>query len=89
VSWLPLYHDMGFIACLNMPLVLGVHTIMIDPIEWVTDPRSTSVRSLQHGGTVSWHPNFAYAFMAQRVRDSSSTRSTSRRCGRWSTARSP
>jgi fatty-acyl-CoA synthase len=69
VSWLPLYHDMGFIACLNMPLALGVHTIMIDPIEWVTDPAIYLRAVAQHGGTISWHPNFAYAFMAQRVRD--------------------
>jgi fatty-acyl-CoA synthase len=69
VSWLPLYHDMGFIACLNMPLALGVHTVMIDPIEWVTDPAIYLRAVARHGGTLSWHPNFAYAFMAQRVRD--------------------
>jgi fatty-acyl-CoA synthase len=69
VSWLPLYHDMGFIACLNMPLALGVHTVMIDPIEWVTDPAIYLRAVTDHGGTLSWHPNFAYAFMAQRVRD--------------------
>lgn len=69
VSWLPLYHDMGFIACLNMPLVYGIHTVMIDPIYWVSNP-AIYLRSVsEHQGTLSWHPNFAYAFMAQRVRD--------------------
>jgi fatty-acyl-CoA synthase len=69
LSWLPLYHDMGFIACLNMPLAFGVHTIMIDPIDWVTNPL-TYLRAVgEYGATLSWHPNFAYAFMAKRVRD--------------------
>lgn len=69
VSWLPLYHDMGFIACLNMPLAYGVHTVMIDPIDWVSDP-ATYLRAVsEHRGTLSWHPNFAYAFMAKRVRE--------------------
>ncbi len=70
VSWLPLYHDMGFIACLNMPLLFGVHTIMIDPITWVTRPSLLLRAASRFGGTLSWNPNFAYAFMAQRIRDS-------------------
>jgi len=67
VSWLPLYHDMGFIACLNMPLAYGVHTVMIDPIAWVTRPSSFLKAASEHGGTLAWNPNFAFAFMASRV----------------------
>lgn len=70
LGWLPLYHDMGFIACLNMPLALGVHTVMIDPIDWVANPGIYLRAVSEYRGTLSWHPNFAYAFMAQRVRDS-------------------
>jgi fatty-acyl-CoA synthase len=69
LSWLPLYHDMGFIACLNMPLAFGVHSIMIDPIDWVTNPLVYLRAVSDYGATLSWHPNFAYAFMAHRTRD--------------------
>ena len=68
-SWLPLYHDMGFIACLNMPLFHGLHTVVLDPIEWVTSPVSLLQAISTFRATLSWNPNFAYAFMAQRVRD--------------------
>lgn len=67
VSWLPLYHDMGFVACLNMPLAYGVHTVMIDPIAWVTRPSSFLQTASEHRATLAWNPNFAYAFMAQRA----------------------
>ena len=66
-SWLPLYHDMGFIACLNMPLFAGLHTVVLDPIEWVTAPVSLLQAMSDFHATLSWNPNFAYAFMAQRV----------------------
>ena len=68
LSWLPLYHDMGFIACLNMPLVFGVHTVMLDPVDWVTDPSRFLRAATTYRATLSWNPNFAYSFMAQRVR---------------------
>jgi fatty-acyl-CoA synthase len=69
VSWLPLYHDMGFMACLNMPLARGIHTVVLDPIDWVTRP-ATFLRAVsEFDGTLAWNPNFAYAFMAERVRD--------------------
>jgi acyl-CoA synthetase (AMP-forming)/AMP-acid ligase II len=69
LSWLPLYHDMGFIACLNLPLAHGVHCLMIDPIDWVTNPGLFLRAASAHRATLAWNPNFAYAFMAQRVRE--------------------
>jgi len=68
VSWLPLYHDMGFIACLNLPLAFGAHTVMIDPIDWVSNPALYMQIVSKYSGSLSWHPNFAYAFMAERIR---------------------
>jgi fatty-acyl-CoA synthase len=70
VSWLPLYHDMGFIACLNMPLVLGIHTVMIDPLDWVASPALFLHVASRYRATLAWNPNFAYAFMGQRVPES-------------------
>lgn len=70
ISWLPLYHDMGFIACLNLPLVHGAHTVMIDPIDWVARPSLLLHAISRFHGTYSWNPNFAYAFMAQRCDES-------------------
>jgi fatty-acyl-CoA synthase len=67
LSWLPLYHDMGFLASLNMPLAFGAHTVMIDPIEWVTRPATFLRTATESRATLSWNPNFSYAFMAKRV----------------------
>lgn len=67
LSWLPLYHDMGFIACLNMPLACGVECIMINPLDWVADPGLFVKAASQYRATLSWNPNFAYAFMADRI----------------------
>jgi fatty-acyl-CoA synthase len=71
LNWLPLYHDMGFIACLNMPLAYGVHTVMLDPIDWVSDPAMYLRAVTEYRATLSWHPNFAYNLMAQRIREPS------------------
>lgn len=68
LSWLPLYHDMGFIACLNMPLAFGVHCIMMNPLDWVANPGMFLQAASRYRATLSWNPNFAYAFMAERVR---------------------
>jgi len=38
VCWLPLYHDMGLIACFVMPMMLGVDIVMMDPMSWVRRP---------------------------------------------------
>lgn len=67
VSWLPLYHDMGYIACFVMPLFLGVEIIMMDPIAWVREPALLGNAIARHNGTVCYMPNFGFELMARQA----------------------
>jgi fatty-acyl-CoA synthase len=39
VSWLPLYHDMGFIGLFVLPVSRGMRLVIADPTLWVQRPR--------------------------------------------------
>ena len=67
-SWLPLYHDMGLIACFMLPLACHLPIIMQDPIEWVMQPRTMLELIGAERCTLAWIPNFALQFLARRVR---------------------
>jgi acyl-CoA synthetase (AMP-forming)/AMP-acid ligase II len=69
-SWLPLYHDMGLIACTILPAVTGVPVTAISPLQWVTRPAVLLEAIARYRCTLTWMPNFAYEFLAQRVRAS-------------------
>jgi fatty-acyl-CoA synthase len=69
VSWLPLYHDMGLIACFVLPLVAHLRVIMQSPTDWVLRPASFLRLISRHRATLCWLPNFAFQFMARRVPD--------------------
>ncbi len=67
VSWLPLYHDMGLIACFILPLVLHVPLVMESPTDWVMWPGSFLRLAAAHRCSLCWLPNFAFQFLARRV----------------------
>ncbi|MEA4907608.1 MAG: fatty acyl-AMP ligase [Chloroflexi bacterium] len=69
VSWLPLYHDMGLIAGFLMPLLRGVPLVLMSPFDWVRAPYRLLQAVSQYRGTLSWMPNFAFNFCAQKIRD--------------------
>lgn len=69
VSWLPLYHDMGLIAGFLMPILLRARLVLMSPFDWVRAPYKLMKAVSDHHGTLSWLPNFAYNFCAQKVRD--------------------
>ena len=69
VSWLPLYHDMGFVACLLLPLALGIKSVMLDPFAWLVDPLSFFEAIEHHAGTFAWLPNFAFAHLVNAAGD--------------------
>jgi acyl-CoA synthetase (AMP-forming)/AMP-acid ligase II len=69
VSWLPLYHDMGLIAGFLMPILTGVPLVLMSPFDWVRAPQRLFQAVSQYRGTLTWLPNFAYNFCAQKIRD--------------------
>ena len=69
VSWLPLYHDMGLIAGFLMPILSGNHLVLMSPFDWIRAPYRLMQAVTRYQGTLSWLPNFAYYFCAQKVRD--------------------
>ncbi len=68
VSWLPLYHDMGFVACFLLPLLHGIRLVEMSPFDWVLHPQMLFRAISRHRGTLCWLPNFAFSFLAQSVK---------------------
>lgn len=69
VSWLPLYHDMGLIACFLMPILYNIPLVLMSPFDWVKAPYRLFKAISSYKGTLCWLPNFAYNFCAQKVRE--------------------
>lgn len=69
VSWLPLYHDMGLIAGFLLPIFYGIPLVLMSPFDWVRAPYRLMQSVSKYKGTLSWLPNFAYNFCAQKIRD--------------------
>jgi acyl-CoA synthetase (AMP-forming)/AMP-acid ligase II len=67
VSWLPLYHDMGFVACFLMPLMLGVPVVMMDPMHWVREPKRLLQAINEYATTTCFMPNFGFEVMAKHA----------------------
>ncbi len=67
VSWLPIYHDMGLIACSIVPLVLGQTVTILDPFQWVGRPATLFDAIQRYDGKFVWMPNFAFEHMTRAV----------------------
>ncbi|HKX45094.1 MAG TPA: AMP-binding protein, partial [Planctomycetota bacterium] len=69
VTWVPLYHDWGLVCDAIHPLVLGAQFVLLSPIHWVSRPAAVLEAITRYRATVYWQPNFAFNFMAKRVRE--------------------
>lgn len=67
-SWLPLYHDMGLIACFMLPMVHHVSVVMQSPLDWVMHPETMLQVIGEHKCTLAWLPNFAFQFVPRRTK---------------------
>jgi fatty-acyl-CoA synthase len=67
-NWLPLYHDMGLIACFMLPMACHIPLVMQSPLDWVMHPETMLQVISEHKCTLAWMPNFAFQFVPRRTR---------------------
>ncbi|MCO4781778.1 MAG: AMP-binding protein [Candidatus Cloacimonetes bacterium] len=69
ISWLPLYHDMGLIACFLFPIINDIPIHLISPFLWVNNPEVLfeDIQALK--STHTWMPNFAFKHLSTKVSD--------------------
>jgi fatty-acyl-CoA synthase len=67
VSWLPLYHDMGLIGCLMLPLLRGLDSWLLRPETFLARPRLWLEQLGRHGLSFTPAPNFGYQLCLERI----------------------
>ncbi|MBC8337232.1 MAG: AMP-binding protein [Rhodospirillales bacterium] len=65
VSWLPLYHDMGLMTSLILPLALGRTAVLMDPFQWTARPAMLFEAIEKYDGRYVWLPNFAFEHLCR------------------------
>lgn len=66
-SWLPLYHDMGLVACFLESLALGMPATLVDPFYWVSYPYVLFEEIEAFRATHVWMPNFGFNHLVHTV----------------------
>ncbi|HEY5113921.1 MAG TPA: long-chain-fatty-acid--CoA ligase, partial [Nakamurella sp.] len=64
VSWLPLFHDMGMVGFLTLPMCQGVELVTVTPRDFLSGPLLWPTLISKYRGTITAAPNFAYALTA-------------------------
>jgi len=67
LSWLPLSHDMGMIAFVQLPMQLGIETIVVTPDQFLRRPLIWAELISRHHATITAGPNFAYSVLARML----------------------
>jgi fatty-acyl-CoA synthase len=67
VSWLPLYHDMGLIGLLTIPMTTGMELALAAPQDFLAGPAQWMQWCSELGATATAGPNFAYALAARAL----------------------
>lgn len=70
VSWLPLYHDMGLIGLLCVPMTTGCDLVLGAPQDFMARPIRWMEWISRYGGTATAGPNFAWAVTTRSLRRS-------------------
>lgn len=68
VSWLPVYHDMGLIACTVTPFILRLPIVLMNPFEWMVQPLTLLEQAARVSRPLMWLPNFAFNHLSRHAR---------------------
>ena len=67
VSWLPLFHDMGMVGFLTLPMAVGLELVTVTPVDFLARPLLWAELVSTYGGTITAAPNFAYAVLGRQL----------------------
>ncbi|MBA4856523.1 fatty acyl-AMP ligase [Nocardia farcinica] len=67
ISWLPLFHDMGMVGFLSVPMQFGAEVVCVTPLDFLRRPLLWAELISKYRGTVTAAPNFAYSLLARRL----------------------
>jgi fatty-acyl-CoA synthase len=68
VSWLPLYHDMGLVGLLTLPMTTGTALVLGAPQDFTAKPARWMHWVSTYRGTATAGPNFAYVLATRALR---------------------
>jgi fatty-acyl-CoA synthase len=68
VSWLPYYHDMGFVGFVLAPMASQTSVDYLNPTEFAKRPLQWLARISASRATIAFSPTFGYELCARRVR---------------------
>ncbi len=68
VSWLPLYHDMGLIGLLTVPMAIGCSLVLAAPQDFLSRPADWMRWLNNYRGTVTSGPNFSWVLATRALR---------------------
>jgi 8-amino-7-oxononanoate synthase len=67
--WLPMYHDMGLVGGVLVPVFVGVKVVFISPAAFLQNPITWLAAISKHRATICGGPNFAYDLCVRKVTD--------------------
>lgn len=67
VTWLPLFHDMGLIGGLLLPLFAGASVVLLSPLRFLERPIRWLEAISDQRATISGGPDFAYRMCVDRI----------------------
>ena len=66
-SWLPLYHDMGLVGFLSIPMTNGVQLVQAAPQDFMAKPGNWMQWISDHRGTATAGPNFSWVLATRAL----------------------
>ncbi|WP_196761521.1 non-ribosomal peptide synthase/polyketide synthase [Pseudoalteromonas luteoviolacea] len=67
VNWLPMFHDLGLVNTILLPVYLGAKSVLMPPVKFIQKPLSWFEAITEFGGTICGAPNFAFELCVDKL----------------------
>ena len=67
-NWLPLFHDLGLVNTLLLPIYLGAHSVLMSPARFIRRPLNWLEAISHYKASICGAPNFAFDHCISRIK---------------------